>query len=425
MDKLTIKQVNTLQTEIEIPGSKSITNRALIIGALSDGETILKNVLFSDDTVYMYKALQSLGIEIDADESACEIKIKGRSGEIDVPSEPIFIGNAGTAMRFLTSLVTLGEGDFVLTGDERMQERPIGDLVEGLQNLGADIAYLNNEGFPPIQLYSSGLTGTMTEMKGDVSSQYFSSMLLSAPYAFNDTEIDVIGDLVSKPYIDITINMMKQFGVEVVNEDYQRFVVPCGKVYNHQEYIVEGDASNASYFFGAAAITGGKVKVKNIDMNSSQGDIQFVKILEEMGCSVTSGENYVEVQGAPLKGITIDMKDMSDVVQTLAVVALFAEGKTHIKNVANMRVKETDRLKALYKELTKLGADVVEESDGLIITPKKSYNSAEIETYNDHRMAMSFSLAGLKIDGVTILDPGCVSKTFPHYFELFDKMCES
>ena len=422
INKIEIKPRSRINAEIDIPGSKSITNRALIIAAMSDGECVLRNALFSDDTKYMQLALKELCIEVKSNESTNEIIVVGKKGIICKPQNDLYLGNAGTAIRFLTSLTAIGEGEFILTGDERMQERPIGDLVDGLKSLGARISYLKNEGYPPIKVISSRLNGGKTKMKGNISSQFFSSILISGAYAKNDVEVEVVGEMVSKPYIDITIKVMQDFGVQSINEGYKYFKIPSEQVYKHQDYTIEGDASNASYFFAAAAITGGRVRVNNIDFSTKQGDIEFVKILEKMGCSINDGKNFIEVKGGPLKGIDIDMHNISDVVQTLAVVALFAKGRTVIRNVANMRVKETDRLRALYNELSKLGAKIIEMEDGLVINPIDNYNPSAIDTYNDHRMAMSFSLAGLKINGIIINDPGCVSKTFPNYFTLFNSL---
>ena len=419
-----IQAVKTIDYEVNIPGSKSITNRVLMVSALSDGKCTLKNVLFSDDTIFMQQALRDLSFEVISSEKNSEITIQGRGTEFSNAEKPLYLGNAGTAMRFLTAMTPLGQGEHILTGNERMHERPIKDLVDGLIPLGAGISYLATPGFPPLKVISAGLKGGKTSMRGDVSSQFFSAIMLAACYAKSDTELKVIGDLVSKPYIDITLKVMADFSVECKNLDYKRIIIPSGQRYRHRDYTVEGDASNASYFFAAAAITGGRIRVNNIDFSTKQGDIQFVKILERMGCSVKSGTNYIEVQGRATKGIDVDMRDISDVAQTLAVVALFAEDRTVIRNVANMRVKETDRLRALYNELSKLGARVEEKQDGLIIEPSKTYKPAEIETYDDHRMAMAFSLSGLKIPGVIILDPACVAKTFPTYFNLFQDMCE-
>ncbi len=417
-----IKPLASTDATIDIPGSKSITNRVLIIAALSNGTCHLKNALFSDDTRYMQEALKQLAIPVEGDEQNNEILITGTQGIYKSPNKDIYLGNAGTAIRFLTAFLTLGQGEFTLTGNDRMHERPIQDLVDGLRLLGGNITYLKKNGYPPIQIHSHSLKGGKTKMAGSVSSQYFSSILLSGPYAEKDIEIEVIGDLVSKPYIDITRKIMEDFGVQSSNKNYKLLRVPAGQIYQHRDYVIEGDASNASYFWAAAAVTGGKVRVNNIDFTSKQGDIRFVELLEKMGSVVRSGENYIEVEGRAMKGIDVDMRDISDVVQTLAIVALFAEGKTVIRNVENMRVKETDRLKALYNELTKLGCKVEEHQDGLTIHPQKTYRSAVIDTYDDHRMAMAFSIAGLKIGGIEISDPNCVSKTFPHYFSYLDQL---
>lgn len=422
MKELVLNSIEKIDADIYIPGSKSITNRALIIAALADGKCHFKNALFSDDTRHMVDALRAMGYEINTDEDKGEMEIFGKGNNFSESPKPLFLGNAGTAMRFLTTFVNLGKGKFELTGNERMQERPIGDLIDGLLQLGAKIEYKKNKGFPPLLIESSGLSGGNCSMKGNISSQYFSSLMLSAPYAKSDIEIKVIGDLVSKPYIDITQKLMEDFGVSMSNNNYQSFHIPSGQTYKAQDYIIEGDASNASYFFAAAAVTKGRVKVHNIDFSTQQGDIDFARILEKMGCTIKESKNAIEVIGSDLKGIDVDMNHCSDVVQTLSVVALFAQGRTTIRNVYNMRVKETDRLKALNNELTKLGAKIEEKEDGIIIDPAPNYKPAKIETYDDHRMAMSFSVAGLKIDGLIILDPGCTAKTFPKYFELYNKM---
>lgn len=406
---------------VNVPGSKSVTNRALILSAYSHGEVVLNNVLFSDDTVYMIEALNTLGIKVEEDRFTKKVFVR------DIPTEPLrgkcFIGNAGTAMRFLTSFISAKGGNVELTGVERMKNRPIGELVNILRNLGVKIDYLENEGFPPIFINSSGLKGGKIKIKGDISSQFISSILLSAPYADTDIYLEIEGDLISKPYIDITVAMMEEFGVKTENYDYRNFYVRAGQTYKRsEEYTVESDCSSASYFFGAAAIANGDITVDNINPDSLQGDIRFIDILERMGAKVERGSNYVRVVGSTLKGISVDMNDISDVAPTLAVVALFAEGPTEIKNVANMRIKETDRIKALREQLIKLGATVEEKEDGLIIYPSNNYQSADIDTYNDHRMAMSFTMAGLKIPGIRIKDPGCVSKTFPNFYNEFGKI---
>ena len=409
--------------EIDVPGSKSVANRALIIAALAEGNTVLKNMLFSDDTRYMMEAIRKLGNIVEVDEQKRTVIVKSTTEKV-FPETELFIGNAGTAMRFLPTYISAGQGKVSLTGIERMKERPIKDLVDGLRELGVEVTYKEKDGFPPFEIDANGLPGGEISIRGDKSSQYLTSILLSAPYAKEDVTVKIQGKLVSIPYVDITIKMMKDFGVEVENRDYKEFFIKSGQKYKSRDYVVEGDCSSASYFFGIAAITNSEIKVNNVCKNTMQGDIKLLEVLEKMGVSVSYGENHVLVKGSgKLRGITVDMHHMSDVAQTLAVVALFADGVTEIKNVYNMRIKETDRIKAVYNELTKLGAKITELEDGLIIEPAVKYNeNVEIDTYDDHRMAMSFSLAGLRIPGVKIKDPDCVSKTFPNYFEEFEKI---
>jgi 3-phosphoshikimate 1-carboxyvinyltransferase len=418
-----VKMGQNFTSEIDVPGSKSVANRALIIAALADGTTVLKNMLFSDDTRYMMEALRKLGNTVEVDEEKKIVIVKSTAEKV-FPETELFIGNAGTAMRFLPTYISAGQGKVSLTGIQRMKERPIKDLVDGLKELGVKVSYKEKDGFPPFEIDANGLPGGDISIRGDKSSQYLTSILLSAPYAKEDVTVKIQGKLVSIPYVDITIKMMKDFGVEVENRDYKEFFIKSGQRYKSREYIVEGDCSSASYFFGIAAITNSELKVNNVSKDTMQGDIKLLEVLEKMGVSVSYGENHVLVKGSgKLTGVTVDMHHMSDVAQTLAVVALFAEGTTEIRNVYNMRIKETDRIKAVYNELTKLGATVTELQDGLIIQPAAKYNeNVEIATYDDHRMAMSFSLAGLRIPGVKIKDPDCVSKTFPNYFQEFEKI---
>ena len=418
-----VKKAQNFNIEVDIPGSKSVTNRALILAALAQGEVVLKNVLFSDDTEYMVAALQKLGSEVEVDRDKKTIKVKGNQDR-NFGTQEIFVGNAGTAMRFLASYVSLGKGDVTLTGIERMKNRPIKDLVEVLRTLGVEIEYLEKEGYPPILIKANGMKGGKVSIDASKSSQYLSSVLLSAPYAENEIEINIEKGLVSVPYVKITETMMSDFGVEIENNENRVFKIGAGK-YKRSEYIVEGDCSSASYFFAAAAIGKGKVKLNNVKLDCMQGDIEFVKILEKMGLDILeSGENHITVKcDKQLNGISVDMHHVSDVAQTLSVVALFAKGQTEIKNVYNMRIKETDRIKAVCNEIKKLGGEVIEYEDGLTVIPKNEYKSGvEIDTYDDHRMAMSFTLAGLLIDDVNILDPGCVSKTFPNFYDEFEKI---
>lgn len=411
-------KVNALVT---VPGSKSYTNRALVTAALADGESTITNALFSDDTKYMASCLNVLGIPIEEQHDAAKFIVRGKGGTIPERQANLFVGNAGTAMRFLTAMLTLGKGFYEIDGVARMRQRPIQDLLDGLRQLGADVLSKHNDGCPPVIIRGKGLIGGLSVVKGDLSSQYFSALLMTAPYAHKDVVIEVKGSLVSKRYVDMTVALMREFGVNVENKDYKTFFVKSGQRYQAIRYEVEGDASAASYFFAAAAITGGKVRVAGIGSHSLQGDIHFVDVLKRMGCSVTTGDNWIEVRGNTLQGVDVDMGDMPDVVQTLAAVAVFARGKTQVRNVKNMRIKETDRIAAVVHELRRMGIAVVEYEDGFEIDPSPP-RPAEIETYDDHRMAMSFALIGLRSNGIFIKNPECVSKTFPDYFQRLESL---
>lgn len=406
---------------VKVPGSKSYTNRALITTALADGTSTITNALFSDDTKYMASGLNILGIPVEEQQNVNTFIVHGKGGAIPARQANLFVGNAGTAMRFLTAMLTLGNGVYEIDGVTRMRQRPIQDLLDGLSQLGADVTSKNNDGCPPVMIRGKGLQGGLTVVKGDLSSQYFSALLMTSPYAKRDVIIEVKGNLVSKRYVDMTIALMRQFGADVENHEYKRFIVKSGQRYRARNYEVEGDASGASYFFAAAAITGGKVRVVGIGNDSMQGDIHFVDVLKSMGCSVTWGDNWIEVQGGPLRGIDIDMGDMPDVVQTLAAVAVFAQGRTRVRNVKNMRIKETDRIAAVVNELRRMGISAVEYEDGFEIEPSLP-RPAEIETYDDHRMAMSFALIGLRSHGIRIKNPECVAKTFPDYFQRLEAL---
>jgi len=405
--------------EIDLPGSKSYTNRALLLAALAKGRSFLRNALDSDDTRRMVECLNALGIEATMDEASSTIAVAGAGCPQIVPSEPLYCGNAGTAIRFLAPFCALGKGDVVLTGNERMQRRPIGDLLEGIRQVGGTAADIKGTGCPPIRVSGGGLRGGSCRMEGTRSSQYFSALLLSAARMKQGLEIEVVGDLVSKPYIDMTLDIMSRFGIEARNKNYQRLIVPPGQEPTPADYLVEGDASGASYFLAAAAVAGNTVRVGPLPVDTCQGDAGLAFLLERMGCTWWQRGNQIELTGGRLRGIEADMRHMSDVAQTLAVVALFAEGPTTIRNIANARIKETDRIAALHIELSRLGARVEEYPDGLTIYPSEAYRPAEIETYDDHRMAMSFAVAGIRIPGLTIRSPGCVSKTFPEFFERF------
>ena len=398
-----------------------MTNRALLISALADGKTRLTNALFSDDSSYFAKALQTLGFDVELDEQNREMAVNGLGGTIPVTEAELFIGNAGTAARFLSAFLSLGNGAFILDGDARMRERPIGDLVNALHSLGVDLNATNS--CPPVKLAARGLPGGKTKIAGTISSQFLSALLMVAPYAKSPVEIEVTTDLNSKPYVDMTIAIMKDFGVEIERRDYSKFTIhpkPYSPLFS---YKIESDASAASYFFAAPAICGGIVRIENISRNSKQGDIAFLDVLEEMGCQIVHGENFVEVKSTQhLRGIDVDMRDIPDTAQTLAAIAPFASSPTRIRGIASARHKETDRIHATRTELRRLGVSVEEYADGMTIYPCETFTPATIRTYNDHRMAMAFSLIGLRFNGVTIENPSCVSKTFPNYFEVLDSL---
>ncbi|MFZ7188307.1 3-phosphoshikimate 1-carboxyvinyltransferase [Avibacterium avium] len=430
MEKLTLQPISFVEGEINLPGSKSLSNRALLLAALAKGTTQVRNLLDSDDIRHMLNALQALGVkyQLSEDKSVCEIQ--GVGGAFQWQSGlSLYLGNAGTAMRPLSAALCLkGEqpAEVVLTGEPRMKERPIKHLVDALRQVGAEISYLENEGYPPIAIQNSGLKGGKVQIDGSISSQFLTALLMAAPLAEGDMEIEIIGDLVSKPYIDITLAMMKDFGVSVRNDNYQKFFVQGKQSYiSPQTYLVEGDASSASYFLAAGAIKG-KVKVTGIGKNSIQGDRLFADVLEKMGAKITWGEDFIQAEKGNLKGIDMDMNHIPDAAMTIATTALFADGETVIRNIYNWRVKETDRLSAMATELRKVGAEVEEGEDYIRIQPLPldQFQPAEIETYNDHRMAMCFALVALSNTPVTILDPKCTAKTFPTFFEEFAKIAK-
>lgn len=408
--------------EIRVPGSKSYTNRALVIAALAQGSSTLVDALFSDDTLYMSQALPKLGIPVKTRKDEGIFEVKGCNGIISARKAELFVGNAGTAMRFLASMVALGNGVFRIDGNERMRQRPIQDLLFALRSLGVQAQSVNNDGCPPVEILADGIQGGRAVVPGTKSSQFLSALLMSVPYAQKDVELEVQGELIAKPYIDITLSVMETFGIHVKRQGYQYFFIPSGQRYQARDYKVEPDASNASYFFAAAALLGGRVRVLGLNARSAQGDARFVDILAAMGCRVLKGEDFIEVQGPEkLQGIDVDMNALSDTMQTLAAIAPFADGDVIIRNVAHTRYQETDRLHAVATELQRLGVQVEESEDSLVIHPGP-VQPAEIETYDDHRMAMSFALIGLKVSGIVIKDPGCVSKTFPDYFERLEKL---
>ncbi|WP_194089131.1 3-phosphoshikimate 1-carboxyvinyltransferase [Vibrio hibernica] len=426
METLTLQPINKISGEVNLPGSKSVSNRALLLAALSNGKTRLTNLLDSDDIRHMLNALSLLGVQYELSENNTVCDIEGLGGAfIATESLELFLGNAGTAMRPLAAALCLGQGEFILTGEPRMKERPIGHLVDALRTAGADIQYLENENYPPLKITATGLKAGTVRIDGSISSQFLTAFLMSAPLADGEIQIEIEGELVSKPYIDITLDIMAKFGVHVENNNYQTFVIPANQVYQSPgEFLVEGDASSASYFLAAAAIKGGEIKVTGIGKNSIQGDIQFADALELMGAEIEWGDDYVLCRRKELNAIDMDFNHIPDAAMTIATAALFAKGTTSIRNVYNWRVKETDRLAAMATELRKVGAKVEEGHDYIIITPPQKLIHASIDTYDDHRMAMCFSLVALSDTAVTINDPKCTSKTFPTYFQKFNELSQ-
>lgn len=425
MDSLLVKPLTQVRGEITLPGSKSLSNRVLLLAALAAGHTRITNLLDSDDVRYMLKALRQLGVDYQLSADRTECGVTGGAGPFKATSpKTLFLGNAGTAVRPLTAALCISEGEFTVTGEPRMYERPIGDLVEALQSLDADIHYQSNVGFPPLRIHGKPLAGGTVRIRGNVSSQYLTALLMVAPLLQGDLTIEVDGELVSKPYIDITLHTIAQFGVEITHSHYQRFQVSGRQQYRAPgEIMVEGDASSASYFLAAAAIGGGPVKVHGTGSASVQGDAAFARVLAQMGAKVEYGDYWIEVtSGGHLHGIDVDLNAIPDAAMTIATTALFADGRTCIRNIHNWRVKETDRLSAMATELRKLGAIVEEGEDYIVIDPPKRLRSASIDTYNDHRMAMCFSLAAFSDAAITINDPGCTSKTFPGYFAALDSL---
>ena len=405
---------------VRLPGSKSLTNRALLVAAMSVGRSELEGVLQAEDTELMADALAALGVPALIRRNTNRAIVEGRGGHWPNTEADIECGNAGTVIRFVTAACAAGQGDYVLDGGARMRQRPIGALVDALRDLGAQIGYGAREGYCPLQVYARGLRGGTVVFDRPVSSQYVSAILMAAPLAANDVMISVEGALPSDPYVRMTLEVMEAFGVSVVEDQLRRFVVPAPQTYAAAQYTIEPDASAASYFFAVAALTGGRVTVEGLGTESVQGDIGFVRLLERMGCSVAMEARKTMVRGpsdCSLSGIDADLGEMPDVAPTLAVVAAFATGTTRIRNVANLRIKESDRLAALATELGHLGVSTELHEDGITVAPTSRPVAGQIDTHGDHRIAMSFALAGLKIDGVVIRDPDCVNKTFPEYFE--------
>ena len=422
-DNITLSPIRKISGEVILPGSKSLSNRILLLSMLAEGQTEIQNLLDSDDIRRMVEALETLGIEFEENRAENRISVSGTAGIIPVSEATLMLGNAGTAIRPLTAAMTLGHGRFVLDGVARMRERPIIDLVKGLTQLGANLHCLNGTDCPPVEVIADGLPGGKTRLSGAISSQYLTAILLVAPYAKKDVEIEITDKLVSVPYVEMTLRLMQRFGVSVNHTNFQSFHIPRQNYQSPGSIFVEGDASSASYFLAGAAITKGTVTVKGCGTESMQGDARFAEVLEKMGALVEWGPNQVKLTGSALNGIDVDMNQMPDAAMTLAVAALFASGPTAIRNIYNWRVKETERLQAVSTELRKLGAEVEEGYDYLVIQPPKQIKAVSIDTYDDHRMAMAFSLAACGNSPVTINNPGCVSKTFPDYFEVLSGLC--
>ncbi|MEE2678713.1 MAG: 3-phosphoshikimate 1-carboxyvinyltransferase [Myxococcota bacterium] len=421
-DWFAVRTRGALDAAVRPPGSKSLTNRALAIAALARGESTLVGALASEDTEAMCGCLEALGCPVVGDGDTWHVP--GRDGRFSAPTGPLFAKNSGTTIRFLAAAATLADGPVTLDGDARMRERPIGDLVDALTALGAPAEVRGAAGCPPVHVAGKGLPGGATEIDGTRSSQVVSAVLMAAPYAQRDVTLSLRRHgLVSRPYVDLTLDTMRAFGAEAAWTSDDGLRVRAGRRYAGRTFAIEPDASAAAYPFCAAAIAGGRVRVTGIPAASIQADLALLPILERMGCQVARGADYAEVRrdGRPLQGVDVDMNALPDAALALAVVAIFAEGPTRIRNVANLRLKETDRLAALETELRRLGADATAGPDSLEIVPGP-LRGAPIETYDDHRMAMSFALAGLRVPGVTIRDPACVAKTWPDYFSTLEHL---
>ncbi|AEO08107.1 3-phosphoshikimate 1-carboxyvinyltransferase [Buchnera aphidicola] len=421
-----LKPMSYVNGTIYLPGSKSISNRVLLIASMAKGTTYLTNLLDSHDTQYMLNALKTLGINYNLSDNKTTCCIKGIGQSFNLSqSYSLYLGNAGTAIRPLLAALSLNNNNIYFNGDDRMHERPIKDLIDALKQGGAVIEYEKNIGYPPIRTKGGFVGGSIT-LNSNISSQFLTALLISSPLASKDTTIYIKKSLISKPYIDITLNLIKSFGVNITHDSYNIFYIKGNQEYiTPGEYIIEGDASSASYFLAAAAIKGGRVKVVGVGKKSIQGDINFAHILEKMGAKIFWEDYSITCVHNTLTSIDLDMNHIPDSAMTIAIVALFSKGTTIIRNIYNWRVKETDRLSAMTKELRKVGAIVKEGKDFLSISPPKIFKYSNIETYNDHRIAMCFSLISLSGIGVKILNPDCVSKTFPNYFKNFLSICHN
>ncbi len=404
---------------VRVPGSKSLTQRALVVAALAQDNSFISNALISEDTLYMMDALRALGAQIVAVDGG--YYVSGTAGKIINHGQELFLGNNGTALRFLMALITLGQGKYVLTGEKRLCERPVGALVDALRNMGVDISCNNN--CPPVTINAGGLEGGQVILRDIESSQYVSALLLCAPYTKKGIDLDLQGKIVSAPYIDLTISVMRDFGAKISETDGRHYHVAAGKIYQGCEYFVEGDASSASYFFLAAALLKKSIRVEGVSWKSRQGDMLILNILEELGCRINYGDKWIEVSCEKLEDgdFTFDLNDIPDMVPTLAVLAAFRSGKTIINNVAHLRLKESNRLGVLANELTRIGIAIRETATGLVIEGGRP-KPAQIETYNDHRIAMSFAIAGLAVRGIEIADKKCVDKSFPGFWKELEKI---
>lgn len=414
-----VKPQKIKDTTVSVPGSKSYTHRMLIAAALADGTSRIQNCLKSEDTLLTLNALKKIGVAID--ESKDPLIVVGTKGVLQACREPIYLGNSGTSMRLLTAVLAMGNGTYTLTGTKRMQARPIQDLLEGLSQLGVTLHSIGSKGCPPIEIKGKALKGGPVRLNCGTSSQYLSALLLIAPYTQNGLDIEVTHGPVSKPYIDMTVDVMKKMGISVQRNEYRTFRINGDQMYKSGSYIVEPDASQAGYFWSAAAISGAAVKVRNIFRNSRQGDVRFTYLLESMGCRVIEEPDGITVIGGPLNAIEADMADMPDLVPTLAVIAAFAKGTTIITNVGHLKAKESDRLDAVATELHKMGIEAISNDTGLAVTGGIPHG-AHINTYNDHRIAMSFAVAGLKTPGIVIQDERCVEKSFPDFWKVFENL---
>jgi 3-phosphoshikimate 1-carboxyvinyltransferase len=425
MEQLRLAPISRINGSVTLPGSKSLSNRILLLAALANGTTVVENLLDSDDIRHMLGALKLLGVNVTLNDERTVATVEGVNGIFKTPNKPLFLGNAGTAYRPLTAVLAAVAGEYELIGEPRMEERPIGHLVDALQALGGDVTYTKHKDYPPLKIIGGQIKGGSVEIDGSISSQFLTALLMAAPLFSSDTHITIKGILVSKPYIDITLDVMARFGVHVENSNYATFTVKGAQQYQSLERImVEGDASSASYFVAAAAIAGGEIEIKGVGAKSVQGDIGFAKVMEQVGAKIEWYDERLVVRKGELKGVDIDANAIPDAAMTLATVALFAKGPTAIRNIYNWRVKETDRLHAMATELRKVGAKVIEGHDYIEITPPKQFNDVAVDTYDDHRIAMCFAMVAVGGKPITINDPKCTYKTFPTFFNVLASVSE-